>query len=192
MFGVPRWGIGPALPPMCHPPARPHDPAATSWSPGHPQLYGRRNAAPVPAAVIASPGKTRATVQHASARPRAARRHHRTGAPTGPGTASAGGRAARGALHARLPYGPPGSPPPAAHRPSRGPPQPVREPPSGGAGHTGMRARLVGGLPNPEMRRPGGPSVAVRGKADGGHRPVLEAWTPSAIRPWTPQHIDPQ
>jgi len=53
-----------------------------------------------------------------------------------------------------------------------------------------MHARL-GGAPQARPRRQRGPSVAVRGKP-----PVTptarQAQTPSAIRPWTPQHHGPQ
>jgi len=70
---------------------------------------------------------------------------------------------------ARPPSRSPEQPPwPSSHPPS--PPPASRKPPGTAAGHTGMHARL-GGPRQAGKRRRRGPSVAVRGTADGAHRP---------------------
>jgi hypothetical protein len=88
--------------------------------------------------------------------------------------------------------------------PSRSPAPPVAAsapafpgPPRGPGSHPdprpGTRGCTLGSAARvkPEIRRRRGPSVAVRGKPT--VIPTAQpARTPSAIRPWTPRHIDPQ
>ena len=71
-------------------------------------------------------------------------------------------------------------------------------PPRGPGNHPGPQPGTRGCTPGsaarvkPGKRRRRGPSVAVRETADGAHRPCMTARIPSAIRPWTLPHIDPQ
>jgi hypothetical protein len=70
-------------------------------------------------------------------------------------------------------------------------------PPSGEAHRvTGVRARAMHARLSRHRQagnaRQRSPSVAVRETADGAHRPSWWPRFPSAMRPWTPQHSDPQ
>jgi hypothetical protein len=73
--------------------------------------------------------------------------------------------------------------------PSR--PPSSREPRGNARAGRGMHARL-GGARQAGKPRQRGPSVAVREKADGAHRPSWRHGRPSAIRPRPPQHSGPQ
>jgi hypothetical protein len=84
-------------------------------------------------------------------------RHHRTGVPAGHRICE---RPAGRVRLARPATVRPGSPPPSAHRPSRG--------------RTGCTPGSAAAV-EPPAGCPGSPSVAVRGKADGAHRP---SWRP--------------